>query len=148
MTWTTPATADGPSIVSFSETDLGSSDKTLDLAALGFARSLRMLELTSVRIEFSASSEAGTRTLQLQVQNGSGDVIWAMYLDGFDIEADGVQSVNLSPGVVQLTGAEGRASLPLLMMRPGWRFKVWDSAAVDVGGDDLVAHVVARAVWG
>ena len=149
MTWTTPPSASAPPLMLFSEETLGDSDKLLDLDALGFVRPLCLLELRSVRLEFAASSAAGTRTLQLRAEDASGDVIWALPLTGFDVEADGVQNVTLFPGVTELTGVQGFAVLPgRLAMGPNWRLRLWDSTAVDVAGDDLVAHVTGVASWG
>ena len=107
---------------SFSETDLGDSDKLLDLDALGFARSVRMLEVTSIRLEYSASSEVGTRELHVQVRNGTGDVLFDVRLDAFDVVASGSANVSMGPGAAHYSGSlEDRERLPVMFLRPGWQ---------------------------
>ena len=52
-------------------------------------------------------------------------------------------------GITELVGTlEGRALLPKMLMRSGWRLRAWDSSSIDAAADDLVVHVVARACWG
>ncbi len=147
MVWVLEADTEG--VILFEDTTANDSDKTLDLAALALPRPLRYLTLTTVRVKMATTATLGTRTLNVELQDSGGDVLWQMYLDAFDMEDDETQNINLAADAIRAAATlEARDALPRLPMRPDWRFRVWDSAAVDAAADDLQVLIVAQAVWG
>lgn len=130
--------------VVFSEITEDDSDKTLAGTDYGGGRHLK---ITGVRIEYAASSDAGTRTPTLEIQSSGGDVLWARVLSSnSNVVADGSAVIECAPDLTSGSAVGGIVpeSLPSeLWLTNGSTLRVYDSAAVAASADDMVVHVRA-----
>jgi len=102
--------------------------------------------LTSLRIEYTCTADAGTRTLEVRFRDADDDVIWATEIETGFILSD-IMVVNLSPGAAKVipvdNSTEGAQHLAPVCFREGWDVQVIDTAAIQAAADDMVLH----AVW-
>jgi hypothetical protein len=101
--------------------------------------------LLSLRIEYTATASAGSRTLEVRFRDSSGDVIWATEIQT-DFVASDVMVVNMSPGAPTVTpvdnGDEGSQHLAAVCFEANWDVQVIDTAAIAAAADDMVLHSI------
>ena len=102
----------------------------------------------SIRVELTATATAGTRILQIDVQDTSNDVVLSLGSDTTRI-ASGSQTWEFVRGgqanLVHVSGAITE-SLPDVFVMPGFDLRVFDSSATAAAADDMVVHIVMESV--
>ena len=121
-----------------SDTAVNEQDKTVAIPDAG-----KGARIHSVRVEYTATAVAGTRTLEVRYLETGGDVVWATEIVT-DYVASDVRVVNLSPAAALLApadaGDEGSQHCAGGMPANG-SVRVIATAGSDTG-DDMVVHVV------
>ncbi len=106
-------------------------------------------EIKSIRVEYTATATAGTRTLAILFRDATDDVIHGFTVSNASITASQVMVFNFypdAPTVAPTDGAvEGTQALSHGLILPaGWDIRIYDSADVDATADDVVIHVTAK----
>ena len=100
--------------------------------------------LRSLRVEYTATATAGTRTLEVRIRDSAADVIWATEITT-DFIASDIMVVNFSSGAATVVpvdnGDEGSQHLALLPLKDNWDVQVLATAGSNAG-DDMVLHSV------
>lgn len=121
------------------------SDKTFTVTAG------KVWEIQSIWVELATTADVGNRQMSVAILDSADDVLAR-------VEAGAVQAASVTrnylfaPGVVDLTSMRNTAYLttpiPQWVLAPGMKIRVWDSAAIAAGADDMVVQVlvVQRAV--
>ena len=127
-----------------SDTAADDSDKTLAGSSVTTETS-RAILIVGVRVELTATATAGTRTIELQMLNGSSDVVWSTPTStGSNVTATNTITAELSPRESATAAIAGVTfeRLPFdLWMDSGHSLRVFDSAAVDATADDMIVHI-------
>lgn len=134
----------------YSNENPNSSDKTFNLATQSFfAGSVISLRLIGIRVEFAATATIGTRAFGLEVRDSASDTIYKQNLNtGLNVTASDSQNFEMVPGADFVSGSEAREFLPsALWMRPDWKIRLFDTAAIDPSGDDMIVHIRALRLW-
>ena len=121
-----------------SDTALNDSDKALTPPS-------NNVWLLSLRIEFTATADAGSRTLEVRYRDADGDVFWATEITT-DFVASDIMVVNMSPGAPTVipadNGDEGAQHLAAVCFEANWDVQVIDTAAIQAAADDMVLHSI------
>ena len=151
MAWATQGTAPSrtlrDAVEVFSEETENVTDKSFDVTLNGAAA---YYEVVGIRIEYVATSEAGTRTFAVQVKDSAGDIILGYQLSSnANVTASNTLNVELSPNSenVAAVGGTAREFLPEgLYIRAGDALRIFESAAIDPVGDEMLLHLTLRGV--
>jgi len=122
---------------------INDSDKTHVVPA-GHGHKIR-----SILVEYTTSGDAGNRVLWCEILDALGDVIWherslptiAATLTRFYVFQPEV--IWAQAGTFD-TGGCIRLPFPNILLRAGWQVRIYDSAAIAVGADDMIIHMLVR----
>lgn len=143
MAWTlTKAGSKSSEIaVLLSEVAVDDSNKDLiygtDLPSFG-----SHMELVAVRIEFTATATVGTRTLVVEILTEANDLVYQIVLDNNTVTASASGTWQLGDGLDAAVTTPQYVHMPAgLVLFPGQKLRIRDSAAIDAAADDMVLHV-------
>lgn len=127
--------------VRLSETSLNDADKALVFESdVGLGSHM---ELTALRVELTTTATVGTRTLQVTIEDSSGDVLFELAVDANTLAASGSKVWQFGEGLDPAVTSPQYVNMPRgLFLVNGTKLRVRDSAGVDPTGDDLVLHVM------
>ena len=148
MTWTkikSGGKAD-EAVLTLSEETEDSSSKEMAIADVGAAG---FFELLSVRLEFTATTTVGTRTLVLKIlAEVDDDVLHEVSIDANTITASQSKAWEMHANADRTVTVPQYVHLPRgLFVFPGQKLLIEDSAAIDAAADDMVLHVTGIATY-
>lgn len=121
-----------------SEETLNDSDKTFTVPAS------TEWKIESIWIEFVSTATAGTRQIEIQILDGSSDVIMKFY-------AGATQSVSITRNYLFAPGAEALTAfrdtdfistpIPEVILPATYGIRVFDNSVSDAAADDMVVHL-------
>jgi len=158
MAWTKDAAPPPPSTrplpkitcALYSETSLVSSNNVLSVADdVVLSNNILFILVHGIRVEFAATGTSGDRLFALEIQDGAQNVIYHQDLDPkLKVGADKTQNFEMVPGATFVEGPEAREFLPdNLWLKNDWRLRIFDSAAIDPTGDDMIVRVRTLTHW-
>lgn len=128
-----------PAISVFSDVALNDQDKTITYIANTWAN------LHSLRVEYTASADAGSRLLEVRFLDKSGDVVYALDHATAFIASD-VMIVNFSPGATTVAPvdntSEGSQHIAAGLPTSG-SIRVLATAGSNAA-DDMIVHAVVE----
>ncbi len=108
-------------------------------------------EVLSLWVELTTSSDVGARQLEIQFQDSEGDVI-CVRKAGITQAASLTYNYLIAPGVVSslavLDSDLVDVNMPLLVLSPGQKIRVFDNNAVAAAADDMIVQmqIASRSV--
>ncbi len=129
----------GRALLRVSDVALNDSDKSL-VAPTDERWLLRYL-----RIEFTATGDAGSRLLTVELFDAADDLMLSINLTDNVIIISEAMVFNLYPSALAVApvdaGVEGSDAIPEdLLLGPSWYVKVKDSAGIQAAADDMILH--------
>ncbi len=121
--------------------DVAANDSDKSLVAPSDERWL----LRFLRIEFTATGDAGSRLLTVELFDAADDLMLSISLTDNEIIISEAMVFNLYPDALAVApvdaGVEGSNAIPEnLLLGPGWYVKVKDSAGIQATTDDMILH--------
>lgn len=123
------------------DTDANDSDKTFTVD------SLERWHVYSVFVSLVTTATVGNRQVRVDFMDSSSNVFCTV-LAGAVQAASATVNYSFAPGLPHLTAAVGtelEAPLPATMvLLPGYKIRVYDSAAVAASADDMTVRILAN----
>lgn len=98
-----------------------------------------------IYLEFTTTADAGTRQMEIQIQDDAADVIARLVCGDTQI-ASLTRYYLFAPNVAELTAERDTDKFSTLMpewfLPAGYVIRIWDNKAIQAGADDLVAQIM------
>lgn len=106
-------------------------------------------EIQSIWVELTTTADAGDRQMEIQIQDGSDDVILQVRA-GLVQAASNTYYYVFAAGVTELTAVRDSDYVSTifpsgLVLPAGYDIRVWDNKAIQAAADDMVVQMMVKA---
>jgi hypothetical protein len=121
-----------------SDTVTNDSDKTITVPAK------KIWQINSIKVAYTTNATGGTRQLEIEIQSETGASLWPIQ-PGISQADSLVYTYTFSPSLGDLVGLRDSVNIttpiPVLVMAPGWKIRVYDNKAITPTGSGETMNI-------